>query len=121
IDNKRLVSEKTGNTYRQEFQKIMMQINNQMTHEEWADLYRQLIYWELQLDQTDNQEMHEILNMQKSEANKEFFKFVNKNYLSWINPHSIIVLTLSNAFVKNNGSTHIEEDVPTFFGLFSCR
>ena len=32
IDNKRLVSEKTGNSYRQEFQNIMMQINNQMTH-----------------------------------------------------------------------------------------
>src|SRR5690554_2402891 len=63
IDNKRLISEKTGDTYRQEFQKIMMQINNQMTHEEWVDLYKQLIYWELQLEQTDNEQMHEILDM----------------------------------------------------------
>lgn len=117
IDNKRLVSEKTGNTYRQEFQKIMMQINNQMTHEEWADLYRQLIYWELQLDQTDNQEMHEILNMQKSEANKEFFKFVNKNYLSWVNPQSKNAPTLSNTLFKNKVRAYLEDDVPTFFLL----
>ncbi|MCO5229874.1 MAG: bifunctional response regulator/alkaline phosphatase family protein [Chitinophagales bacterium] len=117
IDNKRLVSEKTGNTYRQEFQKIMMQINNEMTHQEWADLYRQLIFWELQLDQTDNQEMHEILNMQKSEANKEFFKFISKNYLKWVGGQAKDAPTLSNTLFRNKVKDYLNDDIPTFFLL----
>lgn len=117
IDNKRLVSEKTGNSYRQEFQKIMMQINQQMTHQEWADMYRQLIFWELQLDQTGNEEMHEILSLQKSEANKEFFKFVNKNYLDWVNPKNTNGPTLSHQLFKDKVRPYLTDDVPTFFLL----
>ncbi len=117
IDNKRLVSEKTGDTYRQEFQNIMMQINNQMTHQEWADLYRQLIFWELQLDKTDNQQMHEILNMQKAEANKEFFKFISKNYLNWIQAKSQDAPTMSHTLFRDKISQYLEDEVPTFFLL----
>lgn len=117
IDNRRLVSEKTGNSYRQEFQKIMMQLNHQMSHQEWADLYRQLIYWELQLDQTDNEEMHEILSLQKSEANKEFFKFVNKNYIQWMNPKNTDSPTLSHQLFKDKVRPYLKDDIPTFFIL----
>jgi CheY-like chemotaxis protein len=117
IDNKRLVSEKTGNSYRQEFQNIMMQINNQMTHVEWADLYKQLIYWELQLDHANNQEMHEILNMQKAEANKEFFKFISKNYIDWVSNKSKNSPTLSNTLFRNKVKEYLNDDVPTFFLL----
>ena len=117
IDNKRLVSEKTSHNYRQEFQKIMMQINNQMNHDEWVDLYRQLIYWELKLDQTENPEMHEILSMQKSEANKEFFKFINKHYLNWISGKDSNSPTLSHTLFRDKVKPYLEDDVPTFFIL----
>lgn len=116
IDNKRLVSEKTGSSYRQEFQRIMMQINNEMNHQEWADLYRQLIYWELQLDQADNQEMQEILNMQKSEANKEFFKFVNRNYPGWLR-NAGKGPTLSHTLFKDKVLPLLKESVPVIFIL----
>jgi CheY-like chemotaxis protein len=116
IDNKRLVSEKTGSSYRQEFQKIMMQINNEMNHAEWAELYKQLIYWELQLDQANNQEMHEILNMQKSEANKEFFKFINRQYLGWLK-NAQNAPTLSHTLFKDKILPHVKGDIPVIFIL----
>ena len=80
-ENKRLVSEKTSTNYRQEFQNISMELNNVNDHVEWAELYKKLIYWELELEKADNPDMKNILDMQKAEANKEFFKFVTKNYL----------------------------------------
>lgn len=116
IDNKRLVSEKTGSSYRQEFQKIMMQINNNMTFAEWAELYQQLIFWELELDKADNNEMQEILEMQKNEANKEFFKFINKHYPSWMkNPTQ--APTLSHNLIKNKVMPFVQENIPTILIL----
>ncbi len=83
IDNKRLVSEKTAVDYQQEFRKISMDINSGLSMEEWNELYNRIIDWEIKLDNSDNEGMRDILDMQKKEANKEFCKFVSKNYLDW--------------------------------------
>jgi DNA-binding NarL/FixJ family response regulator len=48
-ENKKLISEKTATSYRQEFQNIMTEVNNVNSHQEWAELYKKLIYWELEL------------------------------------------------------------------------
>ena len=76
LDNRRLISEKTTSSYQQEFQQIFSRISMGLNHEEWADVYRKLIYWELELEKADNPDMKNILDMQKGEANKEFFKFM---------------------------------------------
>ena len=49
---------------------------------------QKLIYWELEMEKSDSPEMREIFQAQKQEANTEFFKFVSKNYSSWINGKS---------------------------------
>ncbi len=84
VDNKRLVSEKTATDYQQEFRNIAMEINSGPDYNGWVDIYKKIISWELRLDDSNNQQMKEILNMQKEEANKEFFKYVSKNYTDWI-------------------------------------
>lgn len=117
-ENKKLVSEKTATSYRQEFQTIMMELNNVNDHAEWAELYRKLIFWELELDKANNAEMKNILDMQKSEANKEFFKFISKNYLKWLKePGKDSTPTLSYTLFKNKVIPHIDPNSTTFFIL----
>ena len=90
LDNKRLVMEKTNLNYQQEFRKISMAFQDVMNHEQWADIYKKLVFWELQMDHKDNEEMGDVLDMQKTEANANFAKFVIRNYDSWLNdPNSI--------------------------------
>lgn len=84
IDNKRLVSEKTATDYQQEFRNISMEINSGPNYEEWVDIYNKIISWELRLDESNNEHLKEILEMQKSEANKEFSKYIINNYESWM-------------------------------------
>lgn len=117
IDNKRLVKAKTTSAYQQEFQKIFMQINNDMNPSEWADLYKKLIFWELELDKAQTEEMKEVLSMQKAEANKEFFKYVSKNYISWLQQKTDNYPTLSHTLFKNKVIPHLSESIPTFFIL----
>ena len=54
------------------------------TYEEWADLYRRLIYWELQLEEIEDSGMFEILESQKLEANSQFGKFIERKYEGWL-------------------------------------
>jgi CheY-like chemotaxis protein len=83
-ENKRLISEKTSMAYQQDFGNLGMTLNDNLSFNEWVDIYKKLIYWELSLEKLEDEGMHEILTMQKSEANKQFSKFIEKNYLHWM-------------------------------------
>lgn len=79
-----IIAEVTNTGYQQNFSKIGLQINDSLTVDDWKEVYRQLTYWELELEAT-NSSMNEVLKMQKAEANNMFARFVSKNYISWIN------------------------------------
>jgi len=83
LDHSRLVSEKTTLDYQKEFRKIAMDMAMVNSFEDWADLYKRLIYWEMELENIEDQSMVEILESQKVEANHQFGKFIEKNYEDW--------------------------------------
>jgi CheY-like chemotaxis protein len=84
LENKKLVSEKTSHQYQQEFRSIGMEISPKLNFEEWTEIYKKLIYWELKLEKSDDEGMNQILMMQKNEANEVFTKFIENNYLNWL-------------------------------------
>jgi CheY-like chemotaxis protein len=83
IDNQRLVNEKTTQNYQAEFNTIGYQINDSLKFSDWTEVYKKLVYWELELNNSDNHTMDDVLKFQKTEANSAFVKFVKKNYLTW--------------------------------------
>ena len=83
IHRREIETEVTQSRYQQQFQQIAMQIMDCRTAQDWMQVYKQLVNWELQLSATDSQ-MTEMLAMQKEEANQGFAKFVKKNYLEWV-------------------------------------
>ena len=78
-----IISETTTSSYQQEFGKLSMQITMAATTNDWMEVYRKLVYWELELENGQPQ-MSEMLQMQKREANSAFGKFIRKNYEQWI-------------------------------------
>ncbi|MDR0988122.1 MAG: PglZ domain-containing protein [Prevotellaceae bacterium] len=78
-----IVSQAAQSGYREEFGRLGMQMNDSLTAADWMELYRRLVYWELELENTGSP-MSEILATQKQEANLLFAKFVKRNYLRWI-------------------------------------
>ena len=80
LDNSRLVTEKTTSSYQQEFRKISMDLAMVNSYEDWIELYKKLIHWELELENISDPGMLGILESQKQEANSQFFKFIKKNY-----------------------------------------
>lgn len=117
IDNKRLVAEKTTSAYQQEFRSLFMTLNSNPNHTEWMDLYKKLVYWELEMKKSDSPEMQEVFATQKQEANTEFFKFVSKNYASWVSPKSVDAPIMSHQLLKYKVLPHLEKGTPLFFIL----
>jgi CheY-like chemotaxis protein len=116
LDNKRLVTEKTNLGYQQDFRNIMMAFGDNLNHEEWADVYKKLVYWELELDNTGNS-MSEVLEMQKSEANTNFSRFVGNNYEDWLNDPKAEKPLLSHQMMKKKVFPLLSEAEPVFFFL----
>src|SRR5438128_5758398 len=116
IDNRRLVAEKTPTAYQQQFRELFMSLNSNPDYNEWMDIYKKLVYWELEMEKSDSPEMQEILHSQKQEANTEFFKFVSRNYASWLDPKNNAPI-MSHNLMQFKVLPHIEPGVPTFFLL----
>jgi len=83
IHRREIVTETVQTNYQQQFQQLSMQIMDCSSWQDWVDIYRRLVRWELELSQTDSQ-MTEMLEMQKQEANRGFAKYIKKNYLDWV-------------------------------------
>jgi DNA-binding response OmpR family regulator len=85
LENKKLVSEKTSSSYQQEFRNISMDISANPDHKGWVEIFQNLTRWELELEKSSDESMQEVLQLQKSEANQVFSRYVENNYLDWVN------------------------------------
>ena len=75
----------TQTGYQQDYQQISMQISDSRSFADWAEVYKRLVRWELELSSTESN-MTDMLKMQKEEANIGFAKYIQQNYLDWVAP-----------------------------------
>ena len=83
IHQREIVTEVTQSGYQQNFQDIATQISDCKTINDWMDVYRRLVHWELELSGADSN-MTEMLKMQKEEADNGFAKFIKSHYMDWM-------------------------------------
>ena len=118
LDNKRLVSEKTNMSYQRDFRQLGMAFGERLSPQEWTDIYKKLVYWELEIDETENKSMADVINMQKDEANSNFAKFIMENYEDWINQDSDDAPLMSHQLFRERVFPMMKEsDRPVYFLL----
>ncbi|MCQ2286696.1 MAG: PglZ domain-containing protein [Bacteroidales bacterium] len=114
IDNAKIVSEKKTIDYHQAFRDMSMRISDKLSLSEWEALYKELVYWELELEKIEDSGVNDILMAQKEEANTLFAKFVMRNYLDWINGTNSERPIFSHTLLKERLFPHINENRPMF-------
>ncbi|MEZ5045603.1 MAG: bifunctional response regulator/alkaline phosphatase family protein [Chitinophagaceae bacterium] len=117
LDQKSLVSDKTNQNYQQEFRKLFLALNSNPDYAEWCELYKKIVYWELEMQKSESSEMQEIHTQQKEEANNEFCKYIEKNYAKWIQRKSNDAPVMSHNLLKEHLFPFIEKGKSTFFIL----
>ena len=114
LEKKDLVSEKTSHQYQQEFRNIGMELSSRLNYQEWVDVYKKLIGWEVRLGTSQDEGMNEVLQMQKTEANQVFSKFVERNYIDWIHGKADESPIQSHNLFKEKIFPLMEDNRPTF-------
>lgn len=114
LNRREIIQEKATHAYQQEFTRLSMQIGDARDYEDWAEVYKRLVYWELELQQSSS-ELLPMLEMQKREANAAFAKFVKKNYEKWVTTDAHPLM--SNEIFKTKLFPLLDEGEKIFFVL----
>ncbi|MFO7790133.1 MAG: PglZ domain-containing protein [Bacteroidota bacterium] len=115
IDHERLFSEKTSMDYQAEFRKLGMRINESLSHDEWKDIYQELVNWELRIEASNDDTLDEILKMQKDEANNSFAKFISRQYQHWLKSDHDDKPLMSHQLIKNTVFPLLKENKKVVF------
>ena len=70
LKGKELVTQQATRGYQQVFGKLTMDMQSLRSWEEWANFYKELLRWELELDQSSEDGLKSVLATQKNEANE---------------------------------------------------
>ena len=115
LENKKLAGEKATMSYQQQFREISMQLQDRLNTKGWTSVYRKLVRWETELEKSDDSNITEILNMQKTEANNQFSKFYEDNYYDWLYGNSDDKPVMSHTAVKEKLFPVLEKNKKVFF------
>lgn len=110
LDQSKLVSEKINTNYQREFRQIGMDLSDRLNAQEWSAMYKKLVNWDLEFSKMEDQGMQEVFDMQLKEANSSFAKFIEENYLDWLNGVEQAPQMLHTLF-KDRVAPHLKEPV----------
>ncbi len=119
LEGKKISAEYISRDYIKEFQEISRNMMYDMNYEDWIDTYLKLVTWELELDSNRDLGLHQSIFDQKRECNLEFAKFVEKNYIKWINGTGDKPL-LSNEVVADFLVPELGKDRTVYFFVIDC-
>ncbi|MBN2745349.1 MAG: PglZ domain-containing protein [Bacteroidales bacterium] len=117
IDSSKIISDKNTMNYQQEFRQIGMSLMDNLSIEEWTDIYKKLTDWELKLEKSMDDGVLEILQAQKDEANNLFSQFVQRNYISWVRGEASDKPIQSHLVVREKLLPQIKSGQPVFLFL----
>lgn len=109
VGQRELVTRQTTSAYQSEFSKIGMRINERLDHNDWKEVYRKLVFWELELGESQDSAMDEVLKMQKAEANNAFGRYIKNNYLSWFDKNATDRPLLSPDIFRKKVFPHLDK------------
>lgn len=122
LERTRLRNEKASQNYLQRFGQISMRLMNPLEHDEWVDLYLELIQYDLELEGDEN--ARQILDDQFREANYAFGKFIQDNYEDWIanvdTPPDDYRPVLSHEVLPQFVFPELKQKKPVIFFLIDC-
>ena len=84
LEQSKIREESATRGYLQEFQKIQFQLQEEMSADDWWDIYTRLVKWQLEFDNHPDISLGDILAEQMQSANSEFVKFIEANYKNWL-------------------------------------
>jgi CheY-like chemotaxis protein len=122
LEGKKITGQYAAKDYLQDFNRITQDLVSDLGFTDWINTYQKLVNWGIELDQHREIGLEQSLTEQFKEANKEFSKFVERNYRSWLeaNPKSDIP-NLSPQITEKYVLNHLKDDGKSvFYFVLDC-
>jgi CheY-like chemotaxis protein len=117
LENRKLASEKATMTYQQQFRELSMRLIDRLDPDEWVEIYKKLVRYELDLEKSEDENILQILAMQKEEANNGFNKFYEDNYYDWLHGNTDEKPVMSHTLIKEKVFPELDKRQKVFFFL----
>jgi CheY-like chemotaxis protein len=114
LDERKLVGQKTTQGYQREFMQIGMSVSEKMEFNEWKEVYKKLVYWEMQLAGAGEDSMLEIFETQKADANRAFCRYVADNYIKTLKTTGEDGPIMSHNLFRRAINPLLDTDLPVF-------
>ncbi len=85
FDAQKISGEYVARDYLQDFNQISRRLLENPDYDDWIDIYKRLVNYELELDAHPEIDLRQTLVDQKKECNQEFSKYIERHYKKWIN------------------------------------
>ncbi len=118
LERSRLQNEKSAQSYLKDFGNISSRIHPNTSWKEWIEIYKELSKWQIDLGDGD-EALQQVLEDQVVDANREFGKFIEREYVHWLDQNEEAPL-ISQGIFKKYVFPHLKDGKKTMFFLIDC-
>jgi hypothetical protein len=97
LETKKLITRETTSAYQSEFRILGDHINMASSFSDWVEIYRKLVYWELELERSNDTSMFEVFRMQNQKL-VWVLPLCRNNYLTWFSDRTMAATYLCQCF-----------------------
>ncbi len=122
LEKRRISTEYVAKDYLEDFSFISQRLMTASDYQDWIEIYLKLVNWDLESQTLKDIGLKQSLVDQKKEANREFSKFIENNYLDWINsPDDYGTPILSPQLLDKFVIPEVEDaEGPVFLFVLDC-
>lgn len=120
LEESKISGEKASKNYINEFNQISSMLMSGLEMEDWIQVHRKLSQWEVEFDDHPDLGLNQTLSDQKKEANAEFSKYVESNYVHWIREPGEDRPPLSKDVVPEFVVPRLQEGEKVVFIVIDC-
>lgn len=84
LDVRQLRSERVSREYASQLNQRRQELAMGMDHERWIQMYANMSAWDIEIEAYNDPGLEQLHADQKKECNREFNKFIEKYYQSWL-------------------------------------
>ncbi len=119
LEQRRIRTEKSGQAYLRNFNKISDQIRAETNWKEWIEIYKKLTRWDIDLHAGD-ESLRQVLHDQYKQANRQFGVFIEGQYRKWLTKETPERPALSPDIAREYLFPHLKNRQNTLFIVIDC-
>ena len=121
LDKKDIITEKRSQQYAQDLAQISASLMNPLSTKDWIDHTLKFFRMDMDLDTSTDTDYRQILYDNRNEINKEFGKFIERNYVNWIAEEDISKRPVFSVdIVKNYLVPELKRGNQVIFFVIDC-